>query len=216
MISRLGGILVDLNKDAGQVRVSPGIDIEVLLPVFASSRLAVSLGQPVELHTLLFIESQNQGAVLLPRLAGFASPDDRSLYQLLVTVKGIGHRRALRAMVMDAPRLAAAILERDVKLLQTMPEVGKKTAETIVITLQDKVERFVSSATVARDGDATAPAGASSMAGATSVARDAVEALVALGEARLDAVDRVDRVMRGESPPTTVEETIAAVYQRRG
>ncbi|XAL98191.1 helix-hairpin-helix domain-containing protein [Phycisphaeraceae bacterium D3-23] len=143
MIASVTGTLTDLLGETAYLDPGHGLVYEVLLPAFAAHRLAVSVGQPVTLHTLHFMESNNQGATYLPRLAGFLSVDDRAFYELFVTCKGIGHKRALRAMVLPTHQLALAIADRDVKTLQTMPEVGKKTAETIAVTLRDKVERFI-------------------------------------------------------------------------
>lgn len=212
MIARITGQLVDLKGDAAHVEASPGVVYELMLPAFVAHRLAPSLGQTVTLHTLHFLESQNQGATFLPRLAGFLSPADKAFYELFVTVKGIGHRRALRALVLPVDQLAAAIADRDIKLLQTMPEVGKKTAETIALTLRDKVDQFLNAPRVATSGDpdvAEQP-----VATATgSLARSAVETLVALGENRVQALAWVDQVMSSDDRPESVEDVIAAVYR---
>lgn len=212
MIARISGQLVDLQNDVAHIEASAGVVYELLLPAFTAQRLAPSLGQAVTLHTLHFLESQNQGATFLPRLAGFLSPADKAFYLLLVTVKGIGHRRALRALVLPTDQLAGAIADRDIKLLQTMPEVGKKTAETIALTLRDKVDEFLNAPRTAAPGDPDAPADATP-APTSSIARSAVETLVTLGENRAQALAWVDQVMQDEQRPETVEELIAAVYR---
>ncbi|MGB0768228.1 MAG: helix-hairpin-helix domain-containing protein, partial [Phycisphaeraceae bacterium] len=139
--------------------------------------------------------------------------------QLMTTVKGIGHRRALRALVLPTDQLAAAIADRDIKLLQTMPEVGKKTAETIALTLRDRVESFLDAPRAVSPGDPDlaldAGAGATGAAvGSTGgLSRGAVEALVTLGEDRVRAVAWVDQVMQAEDRPDSVEALVAAVYR---
>ena len=211
MIARITGTLIDLQGDTALIEASPGIAHELLLPAFVAQRLAPSIGQAVTLHTLHFLESQNQGATFLPRLAGFLSPTDKAFYLLLVTVKGIGHRRALRALVLPVDQLVTAIVDRDIKLLQTMPEVGKKTAETIALTLRDKVDAFLNAPRAATPGDpdlADAPSTPTN-----SIARSAVEALVALGEDRARALAWVDQVMQSDDRPDTIEDVIAAVYR---
>ena len=212
MIARITGKLVDLQADTALIEASPGIVHELLLPAFVTQRLAPSLNQTVTLHTLHFLEGQNQGALFLPRLAGFLTPADKAFYQLMTTVKGIGHRRALRALVLPTDQLAGAIADRDIKLLQTMPEVGKKTAETIALTLRDKVDEFLNAPRASSPGDPdvvdiapSAPAG--------SLARGAVEALVTLGEDRARALAWVDQVMQSDERPETIEDLIAAVYR---
>lgn len=234
MIARITGQLVDLENDTALIAPGsapgstpgstpgsapgsdPGVIYEILLPAFVSQRLAPSIGQTITLHTLYFLEGQNQGAMFLPRLAGFLTPADKAFYQLLTTVKGIGHRRGLRALVLPTDQLAAAIADRDIKLLQTMPEVGKKTAETIALTLRDKVERFLDAPRAASPGDpdlASDVSTAATPSGGGRLARGAVEALVTLGEDRAKALAWVDQVMQSDERPETIEELIAAVYR---
>lgn len=227
MITRLSGTLESVDGDRAVVTPTPdgpGLAYEVMLPAFAAVRLSVRTGQRVTLWTLQFIESTAQGATMFPRLAGFLSPRDRAFFELFVTCKGIGHKRALRAMVLDTATLAAAIVDRDVKLVQTMPEVGKKLAETIVVTLRDKVEAYVElgvgGGTGADPGDGQAASDAAGGGGATvgtrgGLAREALEVLLQLGEQRLQAVQWIDRVLMDDDPPTKVEDVIAAVYRLR-
>ncbi|MEM6331583.1 MAG: Holliday junction branch migration protein RuvA [Planctomycetota bacterium] len=216
MIARLTGTLDNLDGDRAYVASADGgLLYELQVPAYAAARLGGSLGQAVTLYTLLYFESQNQGATFLPRLAGFLTARDKAFYELLVTVKGIGHRRALRAMVFDTPTLAGAILDRDVKLLQTMPEVGKKTAETIVITLRDKAEAFVGPPTPqqAFAAGSAEPDEASPPVLAGSLAREAVEVLVQLGEQRLAATQWVDQLLQQDDAPQDVQAVVAAVYR---
>lgn len=214
MIARITGKLVGLIGDTALIEATPGIVHELLLPAYVSQRLAPSLGQAVTLHTLHFLEGQNQGALFLPRLAGFLSPADKAFYELFVTVKGIGHRRALRALVLPTDQIAMAVADRDIKLLQTMPEVGKKTAETIALTLRDKVDPFLNAPRSSAPGDPDlAPGSIDAPAPSSSLSRSAVETLVTLGENRAQALAWVDQIMQSDERPETVEELIAAVYR---
>ena len=218
MITRISGTLEAVEADRAVVALAPdgpGLAYEVMLPAFAAVRLSVKTGQRVTLHTIEFIEATAQGSTMFPRLAGFLTPQDRAFFTLFVSCKGIGHKRALRAMVLDTATLAGAIVDRDVKLVQTMPEVGKKLAETIVVTLRDKVEAYVEAGVVAAgrldtDDNADPAAGP-----ARGLAREALEVLLQLGEQRLQAVQWIDRVLMHDDPPTEVEDVIAAVYRLR-
>lgn len=220
MIARITGTLIDLQGDAAHIApgnssaTDPGLIYEVLLPAFVAQRLAPSLGQTITLHTLHYLEGQNQGAMFLPRLAGFLTPSDKAFYLLMTTVKGIGHRRALRALVLPTDQLAMAIADRDIKLLQTMPEVGKKTAETIALTLRDKVEPFLNAPRASSPGDPDLAVNTSSAASTSGgLARSAIEALVSLGEDRARALGWVDQIMQSDERPETIEDLIAAVYR---
>ncbi len=215
MISKIHGILVSLVDGKAHLDTSVGLTFEVLLPAFAAHRLIDQEGQPITVHTLTFFESTAQGATMFPRLAGFLAPADRAFFELFVTVKGIGHRKALRAMALPPAQIAAAIADRDVKLLQTLPEVGRRTAETITVTLKDKVDTFVSAAAYPpedhADSSGTSGGGIDSAAG--GVAREALEVLLQLGESRTDAVQWIDRVLAQDDRPEDAQAVVAAVYR---
>jgi len=211
MIARLTGRLEGVANGKALVAVGDGVVYEVLLPAFAVSRLGGDIGRAVTLHTLQFLEGTAQGATMFPRLAGFLTADDKAFFELFVTVKGIGHRKALRALALPAGQIAAAIEDRDVKLLQTLPEVGKRTAETIAVTLKDKVGGFVTAASYPGRGEGGAPPAPSS-----GIAREALEVLMQLGENRRDAVQWIDQVLAGEDPPGDAQAVVQAVYRLKG
>ncbi|MCC7145818.1 MAG: hypothetical protein IT443_05180 [Phycisphaeraceae bacterium] len=142
MIAKLHGVLESLHRDTALVAVDGGLTYQVLLPAFTTSRLTSSLGRSVTFHTHYYLEGQGQGSSMIPRLLGFLSPRDRDFFELLTTCNGIGPRKALRAMAVDPGRIAAAIAERDTATLQSLPEIGRRTAETIIATLHGKVDAF--------------------------------------------------------------------------
>jgi len=212
MIARLEGILVALDAEKAQLSTDGGLTYEVLLPVYAISRLSGRIGQQVELHILHFLESHNQGATFFPRLAGFLSPEDKAFYEQFVTCKGIGHRKALRSLAMDSSLIAEAIADRNLAMLQTLPEVGRRTAETIIATLHGKVDRFIN--TAARiDGARAGIAGSESTPEGGGMVRQVLEVLVQLGENRAQARIWIDQVMMQDEPPQDVETVIAQVYR---
>ncbi len=223
MLARLSGTLVDVDPRAnlGFVDTGHGLTYEVLLPAFVTTRLVPREGQELTLHTLHFLEGSSQGTTLFPRIAGFATREDLAFFELFVTVKGIGHRRALRAMVFAPSTLAAAIADRDLKLIQTMPEVGKRLAETIVVTLKGKVDPWISHAAAAEPkkpvkGELERDEEPSSvLPGGGTLTRDALEVLTQLGEPRTEALLSIERLLSADDAPTDVETLIAAVYAAR-
>lgn len=211
MIARIAGTLETVEKDRALVALPAGLTYEVLVPTFTAARLGGSIGQAVTLHTLEFHESQNQGSTILPRLAGFLTVEDRAFYELFVTCKGIGHKRALRAMALSSAQIAGAIADRDLATLQSLPEVGKRTAETIAVALKGKVDRFVSGATYPdADGEASVQG---KTAGGGGLAREVLEVLLQLGENRNDAVAWIDRVLSEDDPPRDSQALVQAVYR---
>jgi len=141
VICRIEGELVRVDDGRAEVRVG-GIVHEVLIPAADEDRLRAQVGASVEFHTLHYLEGQGQGSSFWPRLIGFRSPLERDFFELFTTVKGIGNRKALRALQMPFGMVAELIARRDVAMLTTLPEIGRKTAETIVVELKGKIERF--------------------------------------------------------------------------
>ena len=216
MIARLEGLLVGIENHAALVKVPGGVTYAVLVTAYTAARLGGRLDQPIELITFPFLESQGQGNILLPRLAGFTTPTDREFFELFVTTKGIGYRRGLRAMAMATDQIAAAIADRDLGLLQSLPEVGRRTAETIVATLRGKVDRFISTtaATPASAGKKGAKGAAEGTPSAPpSIAREALEVLVQLGETRTQALTWIDAALAADDRPADTQALVAAVYR---
>lgn len=167
---------------AAQVQVG-GLVYEVLVPASDAALLSAHVGQEVEFHTLHYLEGQGQGSSYWPRLVGFRTAADREFFELFTTVKGIGTRKALRALQAPFGRVAQAVAARDLGFLTALPEIGRKTAETIVVELRGKVERFAMRGPGATTGGANGggaasgpAAGAAGAAGAASAAGDSAVA----------------------------------------
>ncbi len=211
MITRLTGVLESLNGVRAAVAPDGGaIAYEVLVPAYLGERLAGQVGKSVTFATLQYFEGQGQGASYTPRLIGFASLQDRAFFELFTTVKGIGNRKALRAMAVEPARIAGAIVSKDAAALQRLPEIGKRLAETIIAELSGKVDAYLSPADGAEiearsRGEAASPA-----------VEEAIAALVALGEAPGDAERLVGRAIRGGKPPESSEQILGLVYAARG
>ena len=203
-----GGMSGGGGQSGGGAHSGSGLTYEVLLTGYTAARLGGSIDQMVTLHTLHWLEGSAQGASMFPRLAGFMSPEDRRFFELFTTCKGIGHRKALRAMTLSTGQIASAIADRDVALLKSLSEIGARTAETIVATLHGKVDAFVSADAY---GDASGEAAAA--APTSGLAREAMEVLMQLGESRAQVVAWIDQAMRESDRPTDVQGLVARVYQ---
>lgn len=233
MIARLQGVIESVRAEGVLLSLGGGIVLEVLVPASNVAALAESVGRSVTLRTIFYLEGAGQGANMTPRLLGFLAERDKQLFELLTSCRGIGPRKALRAMALDSGRIAAAIAGQDHKTLQSLPEIGRKMAETVVVTLREKV-RGLAVEGLAREmeqGDAkkrkvSASEGATVAtpvqdvaalpgvpAGAGRMSLEAVEVLVKLGETRLAALTWVDQALAAEAAPKNVEELIARAYQ---
>ena len=113
MLERIRGELRSVD-DHGAIVAVDAFDYEVMVPSGDAARLRLSVGGPIELVLLHYLESQANGAVFRPRLVGFTSERDRRFFELLTSVKGIGYRKALRALAMPIATIARAVAEKDV------------------------------------------------------------------------------------------------------
>lgn len=76
-------------------------------------------------------------------LYGFKTREELELFELLITISGVGPRAGLAIVAMDSPdAIAGAILNEDAKYMTQVSGIGLKTAQKIVIELQDKVAKL--------------------------------------------------------------------------
>lgn len=212
MIRKITGKLDAMEGLAALISPEGGFSYEVLVPAFLAERLVVSVGRTLELLTLQYFEGQGQGASFVPRLVGFSSPQERRFYELLITVKGMGNKKALKALAIEPGAFARAIAERDAKALQALPEIGKRMAETIIAELTGKVDGFVSYDGADRGVEAKPRGQAAAFSGPGA---EAVDALVALGESRADAERMVERATSRDATLGSSASILAAALGSR-
>ncbi|MGA0172322.1 MAG: Holliday junction branch migration protein RuvA [Phycisphaerales bacterium] len=209
MITRISGMLESV-ADGVAVLACGDFAYEVMVPAAEVPKLEGSIGERMTLHTIHTLEGISQGASYRPRLFGFASVADREFFELFTTVRGFGPRKALRALAIPFPRIAEAIATGDVGLLSSLPEIGRKTAQTIVTELAESVDGYL-----AEVGGSKPRPGAPADPN-RQMALDAIEVLVQLGEPRPTARDLVDRAVAVDPPPDSVEATVTAALRFRG
>ncbi|MFN3690914.1 MAG: Holliday junction branch migration protein RuvA [Fimbriimonadales bacterium] len=136
MIGRLSGTLAAVEENLVLVEVG-GIGYEVRLPPSLKEQLP-PLGEPITLY-IRTLFSEDEGILLF----GFLEPMQRQLFDLLITVSGVGPRLALNLMSASAPdALARAIARKDTRYLRSLPGVGAKMAERLALELSDKVAQL--------------------------------------------------------------------------
>lgn len=203
MIVRLSGILSDLSEETVIVE-RDGLAYEVLVPRYALGELAACRGLSVVLHTMEYLEGNLAGGNLVPRLVGFLHAEDRAFFELFLQVKGIGVRKALRALAEPVSRIAALIETSDATGLSKLPGIGRRTADTIVAELRGKAASYAAGA---------ARAVAAVQADWTQSQRDALELLVAWGDSRIDAERWVARSAQLHPDLKTADEWVRAAYR---
>jgi Holliday junction DNA helicase RuvA len=198
MIAHLNGILAERGPESCVVEAG-GVGYEVFLP--APTLLALpAIGQTVRLYTHFHVREDAQV------LYGFLRTQDRQVFLLLLTVKGVGPRVALAILSsLGAETLVQALIQRDLATLNRVPGVGKKLAERLGVEISDKARQLGLD---------------SSLAGAPRLNPDlpeawsqAASALAALGYSQSQARQAVDRAykMWGQEDMTLEDRVKAAL-----
>ena len=212
MICRLSGTIAGLEGNALVVEQTD-LARQVLLPSYLAERLADQLGRPVTLHTLEYLEAQGQGSSFIPRLIGFAQPEDRRFFELFTSVKGLGNRKALRAMALPPSEIAALVAAKDAKGLQKLPEIGKRLAETVIAELTGKLDAFVDPGVIVEAKATTTATRFSLPPSAGGAVEDAIAVLLSLGQTQAEAERAIERALRGvETPDLSSEDIVARVF----
>lgn len=217
MLVRIRGILESLDGTRAVITPEgqPGLAYEVLVPAYLAEKLKGEpggkggIGKPITLQTIQYLESPNQGASFVPRLIGFPTDRERAFFELFTTVKGLGNKRALRALAIEPGQIASAIMARDTRKLTQLPEIGKRLAETVIAELSGKVDVYADLAPGMLDGEGGASAAP------PPAAEEAVYALVALGESRPDAERLVTRAMQKNPKLRETDEILQAALAAR-
>jgi holliday junction DNA helicase RuvA len=209
VLTKVRGILQTVAEESLTLLIDP-LEIEVLIPEHTRRQVQSKVGEPITLHTILYIEGGSMVSRLLPRLVGFTSAIDREFFEIFCSVDGVGAKKALRAMVRPVRELARSIQDQDVKLLATFPGIGEATAERIVAKLRRKVGKFaliVTPETTAAGEVNGAPENAE-----PDVIRDTYSALLSVGHSESDARQAIDRVLVGKKKFKSAADMIEAIY----
>jgi Holliday junction DNA helicase RuvA len=209
MIASLTGTLKHVDEDRVQLEVGP-ILYEVLVPAVDLNYLEAAVGEDMTFHTLLYLQGDANGGNLEPRLLGFLRREDKKFFEKFITVKGIGPKKALKALALPVGEIAQAIESKDARFLCELPEIGKRTAETIVAELAGKVKDF---ATAFATGDRVGVVASSHRR--TPAEEDAIQALIALGERRTDAEHLLDRARAANPGLATTDALLREMLRMR-
>jgi len=199
MIASLRGVLAE--KDVGQCVVETG---GVGYRVSVSSHTARSLpeaGEAVFLHTHQVVREDAL------QLFGFAELEERRLFELLITVSGVGPKVALAVLSgLAPPALARALRDENIAQLVGIPGVGRKTAERLIVELRDKLELAVTAR------QTSAPPAGKGVLPKNETFDDAVAALIRLGYSQAQAQDALRKIAVADEPmslETLVRQALA-------
>lgn len=131
MIAILNGRILEKYTDSLVIGVG-GIGLQVFVPNVLRERARP--GDELYLHTYLVVRQD------LLNLYGFETKDERELFLLLLSVDGIGPKSALGVLSILSPdAIRRAVLHEQPEVFTRVPGVGKKTAQKILLQLQDRI-----------------------------------------------------------------------------
>jgi Holliday junction DNA helicase RuvA len=193
MITFLNGIIAEKQPTRVVMDVG-GVGYEVAIPLSSYDRLPAK-GQMCRILTYHHVREDAQ------LLFGFMTEDERRMFLLLISISGIGPKTGLTALSgMSARELKVAIVQGDVKRLNSISGIGKKTAERMVIELKDKISEGEALEAITASGEKSPE---------DMKMRDAVLALIALGYKQDEARKMVAAAVQGGTTgKMTVEEIV--------
>jgi len=199
MIGFLSGKI--LEKDANTVIVDvSGVGYEVTIPLSTFYELG-DVGSDVNLRIFTHVREDAL------QLFGFKTTRERDLYLKLISVQGIGAKSGITMLSgMSADEIVTAIRTNNIARLTSIPGVGKKTAERMVIELRDKIGELSAGAAAA----ASAVTGSSD---SDSVFDDALSALVNLGYQR-NAAEKALQQAAVDGTEMNVQKLLRSALQK--
>lgn len=199
MIASLSGTILTVGLDSVVLDVG---GVGMLVHTTPSTAASVRIGEATELATTLVVREDSL------TLYGFATPDEKRVFETVQTVSGVGPRLALAMLTVHAPdTIRRAISTGDHATLTKVPGIGKKGSERLVLELRDKLG---------------APTGTGTGAAAPAPSTDEVwreqvrEALVGLGWNVKQADAALDRVAPRAAEGASVPELLRAALQELG
>lgn len=167
-----------------------GYQLEISSQTFAE---LPAEGEEIELLVYHHVTDNDQ------RLFGFINQNEKDLFELLITVKGVGPKLGLTILSgLPAQEITGAIVQEDKSALSQIKGIGKKTAQRMILELKDKISEMV---------DATyAPSSTSQIP--SNIKDEAISALQSLGFKKRDARESIEIAAKGESVDGDVQALV--------
>jgi len=197
MISSVSGVVLSAGLDSVVIDVG---GVGLLLHTTAGTAASLSPGGKALLATTLVVREESL------TLYGFADEDERTVFNLVQTVSGVGPRLALAMLAIHTPDgLRRAVSSGDLVALTKVPGIGKKGAERILLELRDKIGM--------PSGPASSPTSRPAVADWSEQVR---EALVGLGWSVRQAEDTVESIRPDAGDGSDVSSLLRAALRELG
>jgi len=184
MIAHINGKLVEKNPTNLIIECNGlGYEVKISLNTFSS----IGSEEAVKVHTQFIVREDAQ------LLYGFATKEEREMFNHLISVSGIGPNTAMIMLSSLVPEeIAHAIQAEDVRTIQSIKGIGVKTAQRVIVDLKDKMVKMSFSSQIS-----STPHNTNRF--------DALTALVSLGFDKKNAEKAIEKVSQGDE---TVEQII--------
>lgn len=188
MIASLSGRILEVEKDSAVVELG-GVGLQVYLPAPVHDRLRP--GESVFFYTYLVVREDSL------TLFGFETREARQFFELLLGVNGVGPRLALAVLsTLSTDAIRRAVFHEQSEVFSRVPGVGKRTAQKILLHLQDRIPGLGELEVVGLESD---------------VDGEVVDALTALGYSVVEAQAAVQAI--GRDAPQDVEARLRLALQ---
>lgn len=179
MIATLEGYLASKAVDHVIVSIG-GLGIEVSAPFSTIDKLE---SERVFLHTRLVVREDSL------TLYGFATTGERDLFDAFLKISGIGPKLAVTILsTLSVENIRSAVQNDRAEIISRVPGIGKKTAQKIILELQDKIPSALETVPLGADGDTSADV----MDALTALGYSVVEAQMAIQSIPLDAPESAE------------------------
>jgi len=193
MIANLTGTVTDKQTDSCIIDVG-GVGYLVHISI-STFELLPKTGDQFSLKIYTYVREDTI------RLYGFATYDEKTIFQKLISISGVGPKMAISILSgMPINTLIDAIVNKDIARLNVIPGVGKKTAERIILELKDKVKSLITSVNESNVYE-----------GKSKLFEDAVSALLNLGYKRQIIENALKKTLVSDS--IAIEEVIKSTLR---
>ena len=194
MLYSIKGRLIEKSPTSAVVETN-GISYEISIPITAFETIG-NTNDEVSLFTVLVVKEDDL------QLYGFSSLDERKLFKLLVGVNGIGPKTAMSLLSSaNVADIYEFISSSNSQALMSIPGIGRKTAERMILELKDKIQRAGQAGGEPHGGE--------------NVRSEAADALVALGYSRIEAERAIREVLKRDPAASgNVEDLVRSALKQ--
>ncbi|NDV91173.1 Holliday junction branch migration protein RuvA [Alteromonas sp. 345S023] len=204
MIGRIRGTLAEKQPPEILVDVA-GVGYEIHMPMTSFYQLP-SIGEEVVVFTHFVVREDAQ------LLFGFADKMERGLFRELIKANGVGPKLGLAILSgMSAAQFLSSVQNEDVSALVSLPGIGKKTAERLVVELKDRLAKFGKTQSIVMPPPSSDLLNANTVVPLNDTREDAQSALIALGYKPAQASKLVESVYQeGMESESLIREALKA------